>query len=118
MFRSLSDADEYMPDFMALLAEGIRTNMGDVVDGIEALAGSFRDTVEDGLDLSSFSMPDLAESVSAGSGSVTNNENHTVNLGGIQVVVNGYNAQNDNELARMVADKINEMLNEESAVFR
>jgi len=35
----------------------------------------------------------------------------------VQVVVNGYNAQNDNDLANMVAHRINEMLNEDDSVW-
>jgi hypothetical protein len=38
-------------------------------------------------------------------------------IGSLQVVVNGYNVRNDNDLADTVVNRINEMLNEDSRVW-
>jgi hypothetical protein len=46
---------------------------------------------------------------------VTNNR--TVNIGGLSVVVNGYEAQNDNDLADVIVHRINDMLNEDGSVW-
>lgn len=43
--------------------------------------------------------------------------NNTRSIGSVQVVVNGYNAQNDEDLADTVVHRINEMLNEDSRVW-
>ena len=51
----------------------------------------------------------------AGGGSVSNSR--TINMGGLTVNVNGYSAQNDSDLANMVADRINQMLNEDDSVW-
>lgn len=38
----LSDADKYMPDFMKLLASGIKKNQGKVVKAVKTLSGSMK----------------------------------------------------------------------------
>ena len=38
-------------------------------------------------------------------------------MGGLSVVVNGYNAKNDEDLADTVVHRINEMLNEDDKVW-
>ena len=43
---------------------------------------------------------------------------YSVNLGGVYITVNGYNARNDDELAQTVADKINGMIHEDDSVFK
>ncbi|MCD8147855.1 MAG: hypothetical protein LUD84_11390 [Clostridiales bacterium] len=114
----LSDADTYMPDFMELLSQGIRNSMDDVVKETRAVAESISSMVTDALDLSdaSLQMPELA--LASGGTTTTNNNQNTTNLGGISIVVNGYNAQDDNALAKMVADKISDMFDEDTAVFK
>ena len=49
----------------------------------------------------------------AGGGTTKN-----TNLGGVHITVNGYNARNDNELAQIVADKINEMIDQDDSVYK
>lgn len=39
-------------------------------------------------------------------------------MGGIHLTVNGYNVRDDDALASMVANKINEMLDEDGSVFK
>ena len=51
-----------------------------------------------------------------GGGSTTNN-NKTTNLGGIRIYVSGYNVQDDDALAKKLADKINGMIDEEDNTF-
>lgn len=36
----------------------------------------------------------------------------------LHITVNGYNARNDNELAQIVADKINEMIDQDDSVYK
>ena len=43
--------------------------------------------------------------------------NRTVNLGGLSVVVNGYEAKDDNDLADTIVHRINDMLNEDDSVW-
>ena len=50
----------------------------------------------------------------AGASSIVNNTRY---IGTVQVVVNGYNARNDNDLADTLVHRINEMLNEDSRVW-
>ena len=129
----LSHADEYMPDFMELLAKGIQRGMGDVVSRVEVVAFRIRELMEEirpsemGVPLRNLpdhpkggwggtSLPDLAFS---GSGSMTTNNNQrTVNMGGLHLTVNGYNVQDDEQLATMVANKINDMMDEDNSVFK
>ena len=51
----------------------------------------------------------------AGSGGVANNR--TINMGGLSVVVNGYESKNDNDLADTIVHRINDMLNEDGSVW-
>lgn len=134
----LSDADEYMPDFMELLAKGIQGNSGSVISRVKSLTGQIREQMEGigeldtGLSFSSLGhleLPDIpalrfrepAFAGMTGSGfaaSNTTNNHKTTNLGGVHITVNGYNARDDDELARVVADKINGMISEDDAVFK
>ena len=136
----LADADTYMPDFMELLAKGITGNTGTVLDKVKALAGALREEMQDTgdgdlfgfeklrnlklpkIDLPEFSLPQPAFAGMAAGGATTNNTTNnnqrTTNLGGVHITVNGYNARNDDELAKVVADKINGMISEDDAVFK
>lgn len=131
----LADADEYMPDFMELLAKGIRSNSGSVLDRVRTMTSQIREMVQnlgdDGLpeiDIPQIHSLDawggkggMPEAVLASGGSApvtTNNNQRTVNMGGIHLTVNGYNVQNDDQLASMVANKINEMMDEDNSVFK
>ena len=108
----LSDADECMPDFMKLMAEGIRKSSKMLVASVRELASSVGGAFT-GLSLPEIGAGQLAMA-GAGGGSVVNN---TRSIGSLQVVVNGYNARNDNDLADTVVHRINEMLNEDSRVW-
>lgn len=39
-------------------------------------------------------------------------------MGGIHLTVNGYNVRDDDQLATMVANKINDMMDEDNSVFK
>ena len=54
----------------------------------------------------------------AGLGGAVTTNNRTTNLGGVHITVNGYNARNDDQLAQMVAGKINEMMDEDNSVYK
>ena len=108
----LSDADEYMPDFMKLMAEGLRKSSKVLVASVRELASSVGGAFT-GIALPEIGAGQLAMA-GAGGGSVVNN---TRSIGSLQVVVNGYNARNDNDLADTVVHRINEMLNEDSRVW-
>ena len=131
----LADADTYMPDFMELLAKGIRSNSGSVLDRVRAMTSQIREMVQNLGDdgLPEIDIPQIhslgawggkggmPEAVLASGGSApvtTNNNQRTVNMGGIHLTVNGYNVQNDDQLASMVANKINEMMDEDNSVFK
>lgn len=136
----LSDADTYMPDFMDLLRKGITGNMGTVLNQVKSFASQLKEQMRgtgDGdlfgfkklrnlklpqIDLPEFSFPQPAFAGMAAGGATTNNTTNnnqkTTNLGGVHITVNGYNARNDDELARVVADKINGMISEDDAVFK
>ena len=130
----LADADTYMPDFMKLLAGGIRSNAGSVLDRVRSLASQIREMVQeiDIVDLPNFNLPDLnlpdpwggkgdlpdLALAGGGSASTTNNNQRTINMGGIHLTVNGYNVRDDDALATMVANKINDMMDEDSSVFK
>ena len=102
-----------MPDFMTLMADGIRKNSKVLLASVKELAGSVSEAFT-GLSLPELNAGQLALS-GAGGGSVNNIKNVTVN--GLSVNVNGYNAQNDNDLADTVVHRINEMLNEDDKVW-
>lgn len=124
----LSDADTYMPDFMELLAGGIRKNSGSLLEQVRSVAEKVREgmALMGMTDLPSFDLPkfpkgnwNLPQPALAGYGGTTNTTNNrTTNLGGVHITVNGYNVQNDDELATMVAGKINEMMDEDNSVFK
>ena len=107
----LSDADTYMPDFMDLMAKGIRSSKKVLLSSIRELAETMSGAFT-GLGLPELQTGQLAL---AGAGATTNNR--TVNVGGINVTVNGYNATNDDDLADTVVHRINEMLNEDGSVW-
>ncbi|MCD8299994.1 MAG: phage tail tape measure protein [Clostridiales bacterium] len=114
----LSDADEYMPDFMELLSKGISGNMDEVIDKVRSVASSVHDTLADGFDIGGMAWPSMPELAYAGAGGGSTVNNRTSNVGGVNIVVNGYAAKDDDALARTIADKINTMLDEEQAVFK
>jgi len=109
----LSHADEYMPDFMDLLAKGIKDSKKVLLSTIHDLAGTVGSAFT-GLTIPEISGAQLAMAGAAGGG-VTNNR--TINMGGLSVVVNGYEAKNDNDLADTIVHRINEMLNEDDSVW-
>ena len=109
----LSHADEYMPDFMKLMAEGIKKNAKVVMAAVRGLSDSMSG-VFTGLSIPEINASQLALA-GAGGGSVSNSK--TINMGGLTVNVNGYNVQNDDDLADKVADRINAMLNEDDSVW-
>ena len=118
----LADADTYMPDFMKLLTGGIKASEGGLLKQIRSMASK----VQQGMaGICSFSLPEiniprlntsgwnLPQVALAGGGTTKN-----TNLGGVHITVNGYNARNDNELAQIVADKINEMIDQDDSVYK
>ena len=109
----LSHADEYMPDFMKLMAEGIEKNAKMVMSAVRSLSDSMSG-VFTGLSIPEVNAGQLALA-GAGGGTVSNSK--TINMGGLTVNVNGYNVQNDDDLADKVADRINAMLNEDDSVW-
>lgn len=108
----LSHADEYMPDFMELMAKGIRDSGKLVMQSVRELSASM------GAAFTNLSMPELqmGQLAMAGGGGVSNTHN-TVNMGGLSVVVNGYEAKNDSDLADTIIDRINEMFHENGSVW-
>lgn len=108
----LSDADTYMPDFMDLMAKGVKGSKHTLLDSIKSLAGSVNKAFS-GLTTPTFNPAQLA--IAGNTGTTTNNR--TVNVGGLQVLVNGYKARNDQELAYTLMKTINEEMNKESAAW-
>lgn len=118
----LADADTYMPDFMKLLTGGIKASEGGLLKQIRSMASKVQQGMEG---ISSFTLPEiniprlntsgwnLPQAALAGGGTTKN-----TNLGGVHITVNGYNARNDNELAQIVADKINEMIDQDDSVYK
>lgn len=94
----LSDANEYMPDMMKLLAGGMYQNLGIVERASEALAGAI--------------MPDVSANVAANGGSRT-----TINNGGATINVYGAAGQDVNELADIVMRKLTIQVNRQAAVY-
>ena len=129
----LADADTYMPDFMKLLAGGIRSNAGSVLDRVHSLVSQIREMVQeiDIGDLPNFNLPDLKlpdlwggkgglpdlALAGGGTASTTNNNQRTINTN-VHLTVNGCNVRDDDALATMVANKINDMMDEDSSVFK
>lgn len=72
-----------------------------------------------GTAFTGLSVPEIsgAQLATAGGGAVTVTNNRTVNLSGLSVVVNGYEAKNDNDLAETIISRINEMFNEDGSVW-
>jgi len=105
--------DEYMPDFMELMAEGIKKSGKVVMAAVRSLSDSMSG-VFTGLSIPEINAGQLALA-GAGGGSVSHSK--TINMGGLTVNVNGYNVQNDDDLADKVADRINAMLNEDDSVW-
>ena len=132
----LSDADTYMPDFMDLLAKGITGNAGTVLDKVKTFASQLREKMQDigigdlfrvenlkfpQIDFPAFDFPQPAFAGMAAGAATTNhttNNTRTTNLGGVHITVNGYQTRDDDELAKVVADKINGMISEDDAVYR
>lgn len=91
---------------------------------IRSMVGRIREQMgmlgADGNPFEALKMPHIPQAALAGAGSsnVTNTNNKTTNLGGVHITVNGYNVRNDDELARVLADKINGMMEEDDAVFK
>ena len=110
----LSHADEYMPDFMELLAKGIRDSKKILLSTIRDLAGTVGSAFT-GLSIPDINAAQLAFAGGGAAGGVTNNR--TINMGGLSVVVNGYETKNDNDLADTIVQRINEMLNEDDSVW-
>ena len=98
---------------MKLMAEGVRKSSKVLVASVRELASSV------GGAFTGLSLPEIGAGqfalAGAGGNGVTNNR--TINMGGLSVVVNGYNARNDNDLADTVVQRINEMLNEDDKVW-
>ena len=109
----LSHADEYMPDFMELLAKGIKDSKCVLLNTVRDLSGTI------GAAFTGLSVPEIGGAqlamAGAGGGGVTNNRNVTIN--GLSVNVNGYEARNDNDLADTIVHRINDMLNEDGSVW-
>ena len=101
-----------MPDFMKLMAEGIRDSSKVLLESVRELASSVGGAFT-GLNLPEINTGQLALA-GTGGGSVVN---HNRSIGSVQVVVNGYNAKNDDDLADTVVHRINEMLNEDGKVW-
>ena len=108
----LSHADEYMPDFMELLAKGIKDSKQALLNTIRDLAGSV------GAAFTGLALPEIGAgqlAMAGAGGGVTNSRSVTIN--GLSVNVNGYEAHNDNDLADTIVHRINEMLNEDGSVW-
>jgi len=108
----LSHADEYMPDFMELLAKGIKDSKQALLTCIRDLASSVSAAFT-GLSLPDIGAGQLA--MAGAGGGVTNNRSVTIN--GLSVSINGYEAKNDTDLADTIVHRINEMLNEDGSVW-
>ena len=126
MLRSQAYADIrircVMPDFMKLLSGGIKKGEGNLISQIKSMAAKVQQGIEG---ISSFSLPELTLPYFDGSGwnfpqaaLAGGGTTRTTNLGGVYITVNGYNARNDDELAQIVADKINGMIHEDDSVFK
>ena len=98
---------------MKLMTKGIRESSKVLLASVKELAGSVSGAFT-GLSLPELNAGQLALAGAGGSGSVVNNNR---SIGSVQVVVNGYNAQNDDDLADTVVHRINEMLNEDDKVW-
>lgn len=102
-----------MPDFMELMAKGIKDSKRVLLNTIRDLGGT-GGTAFTSLSLPEISGPQMALAGGA-AGGVTNNRSMTIN--GLSVNINGYEAKDDNDLADTIVHKINEMLNEDDSVW-
>lgn len=53
-----------------------------------------------------------------GTTTTTTTNNRTTNMGGVHVTVYGYNAKNDDELAKTIVDRINGMIDVDDNTFK
>lgn len=109
----LSHADEYMPDFMELMAKGIRDSGKLVMQSVRELSESMG-TAFTGLVIPEIGVAQLAM---AGAGASNSTINRNVTINGLSVNVSGYEAKNDSDLADTIVHRINEMLNEDESVW-
>ena len=108
----LSHADKYMPDFMELMAKGIKDSKRVLLNTIRDLAG----TVGTALQACPFLKSSVLRWLLRGAaGGVINNRSMTIN--GLSVNINGYEAKEDNDLADAIVHRINDMLNEDDSVW-
>ena len=109
----LSHADEYMPDFMELMAKGIRDSAKLVMRSVRELSESM------GTAFTSLVIPEVggAQLAMAGAGTSNSTINRNVTINGLSVNVSGYEAKNDSDLADTIVHRINEMLNEDESVW-
>ena len=118
----LSDADEYMPDFLELMRKGIVGNESDLLSSVRDMAAKLRESMGglfgDDFAFKNLGLPDLAFAGVGGGTTTTNNNQKTTNLGGVNIYVTGSNNQSSDDLAKTVADKINDMLDEDNSVFK
>ena len=105
--------DTAMPDFIKLMANGIKNSSKVLIESVRELAGMVGGAFT-GLSLPEISAGQLAL---AGAGASTVNNSRNVTINGLSVNVNGYNAKNDDDLADTVVHRINEMLNEDGKVW-
>ena len=96
---------------LSFMTKGIEDSSKVVMNSVRELSSSMGSAFT-GLSLPDFNAGQLAM---AGGGAVSNS--HTVNMGGLSVVVNGYEAQSDDDLADTIVRRINEMLGEDGAVW-
>lgn len=93
----LADADTYMPDFMRLLASGVRNNMG-------LLRGASND-------IASALMPDLYAELPEGGGGMT------TNMGGVNIVINASPGMDVEDLAEAVEERISNLIVRREAAY-
>lgn len=94
----LADADEYMPDFMKLLAGGIYKNMGIVERAADTLAATL--------------VPSFGGDIAAAGGNST-----TINNGGATINVYGAEGQDVHELADIVVRELTSTLNRQALTY-
>lgn len=121
----LADADTYMPDFMKLLTKGITGKKDTVVSRVKDMVTKVKEQMlpECGhlsSDLfSGMTLPQMQMALAGGATTTTTTTNNrTTNMGGVHVTVYGYNAKNDDELAKTIVDKINGMIDVDDNTFK
>ena len=95
----LADADEYMPDFMKLLAGGIYQNIGLVERAADTLASTL--------------VPSFNGDIAAAAGG----NSTTINNGGATINVYGAAGQDVNELADIVMRKLTIQANRQAVIY-